>query len=269
MRKKDPTIFYYFTELNQLTDISVYTKCFSDCVQHRHDFFEFEYVLEGTTICCINGHPRQVFAGDLIYVTPADVHSYIAHEGDHVKTITVHFHSENLGRQFLISELEARIVRSGREIEEAFLVLQRESQRKDVFTDMAIRNALERILLLFLRNNAPVTRMDGQDKIGDAIHYINQNFNRSVELEQVCEICGYSPSYFCRRFKETTGYTFLGYLNKMRLTCAEHLLTTTQDSALQICYDSGFGSVRNFNREFKKKHSVSPLKYREQKSKSV
>jgi len=71
-----------------------------------------------------------------------------------------------------------------------------------------------------------------------------------------------SPYYICKIFKESTGFTFIEYLNKMRVKEAQKLLRAKGSTVLGISEKVGFGSVSNFGRVFKEISGVSPLNFR-------
>ena len=67
---------------------------------------------------------------------------------------------------------------------------------------------------------------------------------------------------FCRYFKNTTGKTFVSFLNDFRIVYACKLLGDEHGTIQAVAYDSGFNSVSQFNRAFKKYTGKSPTEYR-------
>ena len=93
--------------------------------------------------------------------------------------------------------------------------------------------------------------------------YIDQNYKRSISLEDVSAFTGFSKYYFSRVFKRQTGVSFSEYLRQKRVRMAESLLIHSRLSIQDIASDSGFGSVASFNRAFREARSCTPSKYRE------
>ena len=56
--------------------------------------------------------------------------------------------------------------------------------------------------------------------------YIYKNFQKSLTLEEVSAVASLSPTYFSRKFKQTTGMGFKEYLNYVRLKHARAALLT-------------------------------------------
>jgi AraC-like DNA-binding protein len=68
--------------------------------------------------------------------------------------------------------------------------------------------------------------------------------------------------HFTRFFKDTTGMTFWQYLNNYKVSKAVNLLINTSDSISEIAFNSGFNSIKTFNRVFKQVKGCSPSEFR-------
>lgn len=93
--------------------------------------------------------------------------------------------------------------------------------------------------------------------------YINKNFKKDVRLQTVADIAGMTPTAFSRFFKIRTGRTLSDYIIDIRLGYAARQLVDTTTSIVEICYESGFNNVSNFNRIFKKNKGCSPSAFRQ------
>jgi YesN/AraC family two-component response regulator len=74
-----------------------------------------------------------------------------------------------------------------------------------------------------------------------------------------------SPYYLSRFFKEATGFTFVEYLNSVRIKEAKRLLERSSMKVKLISRKVGFGSVTHFGRVFKLVTGHTPLYYRKAK----
>ncbi|HZG76251.1 MAG TPA: AraC family transcriptional regulator [Paenibacillus sp.] len=100
------------------------------------------------------------------------------------------------------------------------------------------------------------------ERISDIVRYINEHYMEELSLHVLAEKFYVSPYYISRFFKETTGFTFVEYLNNVRVKEATTLLMRTSLKANAIARRVGFGSVTHFGRVFKLVTGHAPLFYR-------
>ena len=93
--------------------------------------------------------------------------------------------------------------------------------------------------------------------------YIIENYTQEIDLEEVAAIAYLTPTAFCRYFKKITRKTLVEVVTAFRLKHACQLLTTTDKTVSDICFQSGFGNVSYFNKAFKNGVGQSPLQYRQ------
>jgi AraC-like DNA-binding protein len=102
--------------------------------------------------------------------------------------------------------------------------------------------------------------VDTLNKITD---YLMKNFSREIKLKTVSEMANMSPTSFCRYFKARTNKTLVSFLNEIRVGYAcKMLIENINLNISQVCFESGFNNLTNFNIQFKKIKSKSPLEYR-------
>ena len=65
-----------------------------------------------------------------------------------------------------------------------------------------------------------------------------------------------------RRFKKATGKTFTKLVNEYRVVHATKLLSESQNSITDICFECGFNNFSHFNKLFKEFTGKSASKYR-------
>lgn len=99
------------------------------------------------------------------------------------------------------------------------------------------------------------------DRLTKVMHYLNTRYLKKVELEKVAEVAHLHPSAFCRYFKEKSGKSLSEFVNNMRIAYACRLIIEGKMSVSQVCYESGFNNLSNFNRIFKKHTSFTPTRY--------
>lgn len=95
------------------------------------------------------------------------------------------------------------------------------------------------------------------------VSYLNENFEKKIDLEEVSAIAYMTPNAFCRYFKKRTHKSFTQYLNEIRLRHACKLLIEGELQIATVCYQSGFNTLTNFNRQFKTLMKTTPSEYME------
>jgi AraC-like DNA-binding protein len=98
--------------------------------------------------------------------------------------------------------------------------------------------------------------------ITDALSYISINYDKELSLEKLAASACLSKSRFSHLFSELTGTTPKKYQQKLRLTCAAELLSTTLMTVGEIAEKVGYSDGLYFSRIFKSKYGVSPMGYR-------
>ncbi|MCP4727159.1 MAG: helix-turn-helix domain-containing protein [bacterium] len=101
------------------------------------------------------------------------------------------------------------------------------------------------------------------DAIYKAIHYIGNNFNEKITLEDVAAEIFLSSAYFSKIFKEQTGYNFSQYLNNLRIERSKSLLRNSRIPLVDIASLVGYEDQSYFSKVFKKITGNSPGKFRD------
>jgi AraC-like DNA-binding protein len=99
-------------------------------------------------------------------------------------------------------------------------------------------------------------------RIDKIFQYTIENFTEPISLADVAGTAGMSIPAFCSYFKKSTKKTYIDFLNEIRIGHACKLLIDTQKSVLEICYESGFNTLANFNKQFLKMKKLTPTGYR-------
>lgn len=99
--------------------------------------------------------------------------------------------------------------------------------------------------------------------VSKAKKYITERFNERISLDEAAHAVNSSTRHFCKVFKEATGITFTDYLARVRVEKAKHLLQNPHLRVSEIAFETGFESISQFNRSFKRVAGMSPTQFRE------
>lgn len=94
------------------------------------------------------------------------------------------------------------------------------------------------------------------------ISFLVNHYRQQLVLQDIADHTGISPYYLERVFKEETAETPRTYLEKIRVDKAAYLLTSSDLTNLEVCYEVGFQSPSNFYRVFRRLKNCSPSEYR-------
>ena len=92
--------------------------------------------------------------------------------------------------------------------------------------------------------------------------FVDKNYHKKINLDEVAAISNMSKEAFCRYFKKVSKYTFIEFLNRYRISQSKRILISGK-SVSDACYQSGFESLSYFNRTFKKITTENPRDFRE------
>jgi AraC-like DNA-binding protein len=128
-----------------------------------------------------------------------------------------------------------------------------------------IRLKLEELGLLLERSlghSCPAGSDSIAPGIEEVVTHIQSHHSEDFSLASLSRLCGLTPSYFSRLFKEKTGIPVFEYINRVRIQKARGLLKRTEMSILEIAFAVGYNNISFFNRYFRKLNGMSPREYR-------
>ncbi len=102
---------------------------------------------------------------------------------------------------------------------------------------------------------------------GDALvlnlqHWLHEHFQVIYPVDEMVKRGGIPKRSLERRFKAATGFTPIGYVQRLRIEAAKRRLERTTAPVEQISYDVGYENVAYFRRVFRRVTRVAPGAYR-------
>ncbi len=94
------------------------------------------------------------------------------------------------------------------------------------------------------------------------LRYCSEHFNKGISIMDVANELHISRFHISHIFREKLNTTFSDYLTQKRIEYAASLLCYEKLTITDIAYQSGFNSIRSFNRNFLKYMKISPKEYK-------
>lgn len=121
---------------------------------------------------------------------------------------------------------------------------------------------MEWLLKLHENINSQIDTNKNKQKIKQAIDYIQENYDKDLNMAVVSNHISMNYSLFSYLFKEYTGSNFVNYIKGIRMQEAKKLLEETDLRINEISAKIGYDNEKHFMRIFKASCGVSPSEYR-------
>ena len=245
------------------SDISVIRKrIYGTFATHWHEFFEIEYVIEGSGEYIIDGITYQIEPGMIFFMTPINFHE--------LKNVNAEIINVMFSHNF--SSPDALFHISGHGIEHSVQFnntdsLFTESLLMEMYSavksnDLNYASSLLNTLLFKLGRTSNKNFSSELTYVQSVMLYLQNNFRSRVTLPEAAAMVGLSSPYLSSIFSKETGIGFKEYLNTLRFEYAKKLILYSDMSISEICYDSGFDDYANFLRGFKQRYGTSPGQFK-------
>jgi len=237
--------------------------CYSDFhfEPHMHRHHELIHVQSGTLLMRLDGHEVEIPKGTYAWIPSNRVHSY---ETKHASVVDVCIFSEDFVPVFA-KEIRAKkpetVTFTCRTSVDSFVrsELFFEKRMPDLYTLKAALYAVTGELMSQIRFVKTTVRSELLlDRI---IQYVAEHYREDITLRQVADALGYEVHYLSRGFHAAIPTHFSRYVNLYRVDAAKELLQRADLSISEIASESGFQSLRTFNRVFLEVTGKTPSRY--------
>ncbi|UII76470.1 AraC family transcriptional regulator [Flagellimonas sp. HMM57] len=258
------------------------TKEFFDYPIHYHPEYELNFICNAPGVRRVVGDSMEEIADmDLVLIGPNLYHVWEQHtcESKKIREITIQFQDNLFQAEFLDRGIMKPIKEMFERANHGILFsrntcLALESRIKKVSKLDSMDYFLEIFSILYDLSISRNQRMlsttsvepenyEHSEKLKRLHQFIEKKYDSKVSLSEVSDLLNMSTVSFNRFIKKRTGKTFVEYLNDIRIGYASRQLIEKDKSISEIAYSTGFNSIANFNRIFKKSKGCTPTKYRE------
>lgn len=232
------------------------------CDVHMHISPEIILVDRGSLNMCVRGREYRINEGEALFVAPYEAHSFTSKEDNssHVLLFSCDLLSYMMDH-LRNNEIDSHIFTPSP------ILFKMVDEYLPLETNYADPRKAEAILAPFLYEIFEKCRFKKrtqplEDRLLLALEYITKNFGSEITLEDVARVAGVHPVTLSKSFSQRTGTTFASFIKYTRARHAAELIRNEKLTFTEVAMQSGFGSVRSFNRAFLEVYGSTPTEYR-------
>ncbi|MBQ8407382.1 MAG: AraC family transcriptional regulator [Clostridia bacterium] len=220
---------------------------------HIHRSFEFIGQIEGVTEVIIDGKKYILSDGDAVLIFPFQTHSFAPKEKGRLTrcifatNLVSEFDRKNGGKLPLNNKFKC--------------IIHGNAPTDSIYHKKALAYYICGEFDLYAEYVSGNKELDG-DCLLKLLTYADKNYKTPCVLRDAATEIGYDYAYLSKFFKRRVGIAFRKYVNLLRLGESRRLLSTSDKTISQIGEESGFRSLRAFDREFFAEYGISPAEYR-------
>lgn len=273
LEKNDPLVSSLY-----ITDIGYYPKAENHFCERKQPIEEnvLIYCMEGTGKYSVEGKEYLAKANQFFILPAGKPHSYACDKESPWTIYWIHFTGKHadiyaqgaLSPQDVKPSIHSRINHRNTIFEEIFHTL---AQGYGLDSLRYVSSLLHYYLasMCYLKQYRDTERKETDLMLSEAaIHFMNENIEKKITLEDIAKYLGYSVSHFSMMFKKQTGMSPSNYINNIKIKEACYLLKNTNMKINQICHKVGIEDCYYFSRLFSKTMGMSPKEYRVEELKS-
>ncbi|MDC6352731.1 AraC family transcriptional regulator [Zeaxanthinibacter sp. PT1] len=273
-------------EITPITEMDSFYVCervkdYFDYPVHYHPDYELNFISRGKGVRRVIGdHIEEIGNTELVLVGPNLFHVWEQHNctQKNIHEITIQFPENLFHESFLqrnlMQPIRNMLDRSAHGILFAPEDIRNIIPRLEKVTEMTgMPCFLELLSILHELAQTPNQRLlstntvspdntEQGDKVKLLYDYVHQNFSSRISLNDMAELMNMSNVSFNRFIKRSTGKTLVEYVNEVRVGYASRWLIEKDLSISEIAFSSGFNSIANFNRVFRKMKGQTPTDFR-------
>lgn len=257
-----------------------------DPVWHAHSEFQLFVVLKGTGTRFIGDSIKAFQPGELVFTGPHLPHLWRSDEAYFSKKSTlltegvvIYFNENFLGDHIMEKEEMAGIkklfTKSMRGLEyygrlkgKVIKMMKELTQIQGIHSVIHLLHILDNLAATKDYNYISSKAYDSglnqheTDRLNIVYEYVIKNFRQKILLEELASLLHMTPTSFSRYFTMKNSKPLSRFVSEIRIKHACKLLTETEDSIEQICYECGFNTLSNFNKQFREIMLQKPTQYK-------
>ncbi len=225
---------------------------------HMHQSYEFITILSGEMEVIVDHKTYTLKKGESLLIFPNQIHTLKSDKSKHMLCIF----SPEIIRAYS-SKIKGKLPKSNHFSPDKYIITSIDNLN-DSSSEIKKKGVLYNLLSVFdeARDYTDSYKTDNL-LIHKVFEFIEINYSDECSLERLSKETGLSYTYLSRYFKNTVGMSFNNYVNHLRINKACYLLNNTDNTVLQCSLETGYTSLRSFNRNFKLITGKTPKEYRD------
>ncbi len=249
---------------------------------HDHDFYELFLIHYGRIRHLVNNRDILLATGTLVFIRPADCHSFKQHEREdcglinlafpeHTLTALLAYLGEGFTKDPLLEPISPPTILLNENERHTTITRLTNLQQVPYTKKKMIRTHLRLLVAdlmgkyFILKKN--MDRSTSQNWLQELCFQMQNPDNMRAGVPKMQALANSSPEHLSRTFRKELGITPTQFINKLRLTYAANLLFNTDQEIVDVSYEVGLDNLSYFYRLFKQQYGMTPAQFRNQKSK--
>ncbi|MBQ8383127.1 MAG: helix-turn-helix transcriptional regulator [Clostridia bacterium] len=228
---------------------------------HFHRDFELIYMVQGDLKITVQGKTFVAGEGQMALILSNLIHSY---ESVGETRVIVHVFSKDHipGFAKLVADKDVLtpVFDCDGQVKDFYLGYCIQKKKR---TTLAMKAVLYAVCNEFYEKSTLLpAKKDNTELIHRMLSYITEHYQEEISLEKMAQELGYEMHYLSRVFSANVKINLRRYINLYRVDAAKERLINSENGIAQIALESGFQSIRNFNRVFSASTGMTPVEYR-------
>lgn len=247
---------------------------------HQHEEIQISHIINGNGKLLVGDSVHQFSAGDTYVIGSNLPHIFKStpQEKD-AHMVTVFFTDKSFGSDFFMLPYFKDLKQFFLNATTGFKVITNKEIIAQQLIELQSQNRLKRFIsfLELLENLSQISTeplssfiysktlsVNEGERLQEIFDFVLKNFQQSISLDEISKMAFMTPNAFCKFFKQRTNKTFFQFLIELRIEHACQLLSSKKELNINLVSDmSGFNSISNFNKKFKKLKGITPTQYQQ------
>ena len=237
------------------------------CAAHLHTHIELVLFLQGHCTAFADSERTEIYGGDVFISFPNQIHRYESYGEEHYHLFIINPDILPPLADVFLEHLPTSSRIAGAANDPEVLELARRlvalEGEKDDYTEIRRQGYLLALLgKLISKTTLTKTVPDDSHALKSIVTYCAKNYTRDLSLALLENELHISRYYISHLFSDKLQIGFNDYINSLRVSFACNYLRHSDKSVTEISDLVGFGTLRTFNRAFRKQTGRTPSEYR-------